>query len=89
MWSDSDSCNIVSGYVVFRWYDTHGIPMDMIGDILRERGMGVSVPEFILAAHGSGNFSAHKIRGLLRDMTTEENWKITGPLIDQYLDLLE
>lgn len=46
---NKDDKKIVSGDTVFKLYDTHGFPLDLAKDILREEGMTVDEESFNLA----------------------------------------
>lgn len=58
---------IISGKFLFHLIDSKGFPMDYALDMLRERGMGFNVPEFVEAAHKSKNFKAGRLLALLVD----------------------
>lgn len=39
-----------SGYDIFKLVDTHGLPLDIVNLMLREKGESFNTPEFIIAA---------------------------------------
>ena len=41
---------ILSGEYIFKLVDTYGLPMDMVNETLRERGLGFNVVEFVKCA---------------------------------------
>ncbi len=46
--------NQCSGAEVFKLMDTHGLPLEIINQMLREKETFFSVPEFITAAKSGG-----------------------------------
>jgi alanyl-tRNA synthetase len=60
---------VLSGTEIFKLMDSHGLPLDLINDMLRDNNMGFNVLEFVQAAYKSKNFKRDRIlRVLLRDL---------------------
>jgi alanyl-tRNA synthetase len=58
---------IVDGAQIFKLVDSYGLPLEVITDRLREKGMGFNVVEFIQAALDSKNFTYKTIKPRLLD----------------------
>jgi len=56
---------MISGQVVFRLMDTHGLPLDLINEELRSKNLSFNVVEFVEVALASKNFTYEKIKGRL------------------------
>ena len=66
---------ILAGDKVFHLMDTHGVPLVVINDILREKGLAFNVVEFIEAALRSGNYTFEKIKArLLEDINEKDRF---------------
>lgn len=52
---------LLDGGSIFKLMDSHGMPFDLINDMMRERGLAVDFPAFLRAAHGSKNYSKKRI----------------------------
>ena len=59
--------SVVSGNVIFKLMDTHGLPFDIILCELHDRGLAFNVHEFIISAIKSKNFSRKRLTNLLID----------------------
>jgi len=59
--------SILSGDTIFKLMDTHGLPLDVITEILRRKDLGFDLFGFIKAAKASKNYSKKRIRTILVD----------------------
>ena len=56
---------VLNGKQIFFLMDSRGMPLDIITDILREKGLCFDVVAFTEAALNSGNFTYSKIKSML------------------------
>jgi len=56
---------LMDGADVFRLMDSEGLPLDVIQDLLAEKGMGFNVVGFARAALASGNYGPQRTLELL------------------------
>lgn len=76
---------MLSGREIFKLMDTHGLPLEIINEILRERGEAFNVVEFVDAAIESKNFTYEKIRGkLIEAMLPKHRADFTAELDRRY-----
>ncbi|MCA9495851.1 MAG: hypothetical protein KC589_02825 [Nanoarchaeota archaeon] len=59
--------NILHGKPIFKLMDTHGIPLDIINEILRRKSSAFNIADFIIAAKESKNYSKIRITKLLTE----------------------
>lgn len=60
-----DGVLVYDGAWVFRLLDTHGIPFDILQDMLTIRKAAFDVHGFIMAAWASKNFSAKRLAAMV------------------------
>ena len=53
---------LISGNLIFQLMDSKGLPLEIVNDLLREKGLGFDVVDFIEAALASGNFTYSSIK---------------------------
>lgn len=63
---------VLNGETVFRMIDSDGIPFEVVCHILRERGIGFDLKQFVVSAYSSGNYTYTSLKKvLLREAKTE------------------
>ena len=66
----TDSTAVISGAVIFRLVDTHGIPLGVLDYALQRMGLGYDMAGFVRAALGAG-WGLKTIRGRLHELVVD------------------
>lgn len=56
---------VMSGELIFKLMDSHGMPLDLIQDLLEEHKFAFDVPVFITTAVKSKNYSQERLTDML------------------------
>ena len=64
---------LINGNQIFKLMDTHGFPLELANDVMRQHGMGFNVIEFIEAALASKNFTYDRIKARLLSSMREKD----------------
>ena len=66
----TDSTAVISGAVIFRLVDTHGIPLGVLDYAMQRMGLGYDMAGFVRAALGAG-WSLKTIRVRLHELVVD------------------
>ena len=76
---------MISGEAIFRLMDTHGLPLEVINEELRNKQRCFNVVEFVEVALASKNFSYEKIKSrLLEAMLPEKRKELAAELDSRF-----
>ena len=64
---------LINGKQIFKLMDTHGFPLELANDVIRQHGMGFNVVEFVEAALASENFTYDRIKASLLSAMREKD----------------
>jgi alanyl-tRNA synthetase len=77
---------VIAGEHVFKLMDSHGLPFDLIQELLEENKLAYDVPGFIAAAHKSKNYSKERLTNLLippDNKMSDQHKRLTQYCIDK------
>jgi len=81
---------MINGKIVFELMDSRGLPLEIIRERLREKGLCFNVIEFIEAAIASKNYSYPKIKSrLMLDLPEGKEKKLLSIILDGYWEKRE